>query len=504
MFTTVEKYYKKLYAFAFLGCIAVLPMSDTIALRNIFLAIMLLLIFLGLISSPGIRQDFSRGVKLIPLPVVLWISYLCIFPLWAQIPETAWTNLKGQWGESIVAWFVGFGAAALFAGSGLSLWRLGLASAFPILAHLLLAAFAYIGVFSSEYYGHTDLSGLLVEVMHWVRGEFKPDGRHHPISEGFLGIETQPGNIGYASSVAISIFVTLFFIGRRNSNISDMIKAATLIVLCFLSILIARTRGGLLFGLLMIVLVFIFESIVVESKSEKTTKSKLFDEGSLARNLIICAVTVTLGGLTYVGTKADPRWSTMVDKVKIGFSISDPIASLCHGISPEEELAIRNGLATKSSSYIQEVIDGVKGQDGGRVILMRAGIQLALNNPIGLDGSRQSYEQLIRAKCGDVPKLNFANAHNSWIDLALGMGWLGVILFLLMLVNFFRYSLTSVVKMRNSPFARLVGVLAAFWIIRGFFDSLYREHYLQMQALVIAYLYMAAVIHSRRGASAYK
>lgn len=504
MFRTVEKYYKKTYAFAFMGCIAVLPMSDTIALRNIFLAIMLLLIFSGLISSPGIRQDFTRGAKLIPLPVVLWISYLCVFPLWAQIPETAWANLKGQWGESIVAWFVGFGAAVLFAESRLSLWQLGLASVFPILVHLLLACFAYIGFFSSEYYGHADLGGLLVEVMHWVQGEFKPDGRHYPMRDGFLGIETQPGNIGYASSVAISIFTTLFLIGKRTSNISEMIKAAILVVLCFLSILIARTRGGLLFGILMIVLVSIFEGLVVKSQSEKDIKSKFFNESSPFRNLIICAVIFTLGGLTYLGTKADPRWSTMVDKVKIGFSIADPIASLCHGISPEEELAIRNRLAPKPPSYIQEVIDGVKGQDGGRVILMRAGIQLVLNNPFGLDGSRQSYEQLIRSECGGAPKLYFANAHNSWIDLALGLGGVGVILFLLMLFNFLRYSLTSIVKIDNNPCARLVGVLAAFWIIRGFFDSLYREHYLQMQGLVISYLYISAIIHFRRGAPAYK
>jgi hypothetical protein len=233
-------------------------------------------------------------------------------------------------------------------------------------------------------------------------------------------------------------------------------------------------------------------------------KTEFFGEDSLHRNLMICAVMLALGGLAYTGTKIDPRWATMVDKVKAGFFIADPIGSLCHGISQEEELAIRNRLATKSPSYIQEVIDGVKGQDGGRVILMRAGIQLVLNNPIGLDGSRQSYEQLIRAECGGVPTLNFANAHNSWIDIALGLGWAGAILFLLMLGNFFRYSLTLVGIKVNNPFIQLIGVLAVFWIIRGFFDSLYREHYLQMQGLAIAYLYMAAVIHSRRGASADK
>jgi hypothetical protein len=44
------------------------------------------------------------------------------------------------------------------------------------------------------------------------------------------------------------------------------------------------------------------------------------------------------------------------------------------------------------------------------------------------------------------------------------------------------------------PVVALLGVLATFWIIRGFFDALYREHYLQMQGLLMAYLYMASAM----------
>jgi hypothetical protein len=187
----------------------------------------------------------------------------------------------------------------------------------------------------------------------------------------------------------------------------------------------------------------------------------------------------------------------MVDKVKAGFSIADPISTLCNGLSPAEELAIRNRLVAKPPSYVQEVIEGVKGQDGGRVILMRAGIQLVLDNPIGLDGSRQSYERLISVKCNGTPLLHFANAHNSWIDLALALGWAGAILFLIMFLYFFRYSLMTACEMEFVPILAVLGVLAAFWIIRGFFDTIYREHYLQMQALVISYLYMVCSLKAK-------
>ena len=38
-----------------------------------------------------------------------------------------------------------------------------------------------------------------------------------------------------------------------------------------------------------------------------------------------------------------------------------------------------------------------------------------------------------------------------------------------------------------------LGLLSVFWFVRGFFDSLYREHYLEMQALLMIYIYFMAL-----------
>ena len=177
LFNTI---YKKIYAFAFLGCVAVLPMSDTIALRNIFLASMLFLIVYGVMFSFDIRKDFSRSIKLIPIPLILWVLYLCIFPLWAPMPTIAWENLRGQWGESIIAWTVGLGAAVVFRGDGPDLWDIGLASAFPLIIHLLLACLAYFGVFSVDYYGRQSLAGLFLEFTNWLSKDSITHQYFHP------------------------------------------------------------------------------------------------------------------------------------------------------------------------------------------------------------------------------------------------------------------------------------------------------------------------------------
>jgi len=494
MFLDIDKLYKSVYATAFLGCLAVLPMSDTIALRNILLVSMVLLIFGGIIFSSDIRHHFALSSKIIPIPLVLWVVYLFVFPFWAPIPEIAWENVRGQWGESVVAWIAGLGAAVILSGTGLSLWKLGFASAFPILVHLSLAGVSYLGLFSSDYYAHQNLSGLISEAISWTSGEFNPTWRYNPLDTGFRGIESQPGNIGYASSVAIGIFSILFLTARRTGNWKEMIIAFGLVGLCFLSILAARTRGGLIFGLLMIGLAAIFVNLSTKSISLRNPRSDFLGSVWSYRSSVVYLLIVIIGCLVYFGTKADPRWTTMVDKVQAGFSITDPIASLCNGLSHDEEFTIRYRLAAKSPTHVEEVIGGVKGQDGGRVILMRAGMQLVLENPLGLDGSRQSYERLIRVKCNGTPELNFANSHNSWIDLSLALGWTGGALFFTMLLYFIRYSLVIFGDEEYMPVIATLGLLAVFWLIRGLFDTLYREHYLQMQGLIISYLYMTIAL----------
>lgn len=138
---------------------------------------------------------------------------------------------------------------------------------------------------------------------------------------------------------------------------------------------------------------------------------------------------------------------------------------------------------------MDELIAGLKGQDGGRILLMRAGIELVLENPRGQDGSRGSYQKLIEKKCGHTPELAFAHLHQSWMDLALALGWIGAGLFAWLLLSFARTGWRAIDIGNVGGWGFALMLLTSFWFFRGFADSLYREHYLQMQAMLIAYLY---------------
>lgn len=179
----------------------------------------------------------------------------------------------------------------------------------------------------------------------------------------------------------------------------------------------------------------------------------------------------------------------MMDKVQLGLFLEKPLDILCEGLPSEVELQIRSGLAGQSPAYVDDVLEGLKGQDGGRLLLMRAGLDLMLDNPNGLDGSRQSYQKLMERKCGHTPRLHFAHSHQSWIDLSLALGWVGVLLFAGVMFYFMRQGWHSMENSNFVAFGTALFLLSAFWITRGMVDSVYREHYLQMQAVLLAYAY---------------
>ena len=496
MLENLNKYYQNTYFGAFLVCVAILPMSETIALRNILLVFMILLLSLGNLFSHEIRRDSIAAAKLLPLPLVLWLLYLCIFPLWAPRPDIAWANLRGQWGESIVAWVAGFGAVVILGRRGPGLLQLAYASAFPLFVHLVLAVLSFIGVFSPDFYQpytNWSMARLLAEIHIWVSGGFAGLQPYHPIDAGFHGIEVMSGNLGYPSSVAIALFVSQLLKNRNKEGIFAALACSAAIILLFLSLLIVRSRGGMAFGLFVVVLGVLWSGFLTVLQRGRLN-NKSVDRGHIARLVGLPLIAlVFLVGTGYQAMKVDPRWTQMADKIQAGFVVADPVSTLCRGLSPADEAAVRARISASDPTYADGIIDSIKDGDGGRVILMRAGFRLALENPLGLDGSRQSYERLMEVQCQQAPELNYSHSHNSWLDMSMAIGWIGVILFSSIFLKFFVSAVSSSNNAGGSDIYMALGLLSIFWFVRGFFDSLYREHYLEMQALLMIYIYFMAL-----------
>ena len=487
------KYYQNTYLFAFLTCIAVLPMSDTIALRNILLVLMLVLLIIGNIYSSQIRARTLKVVKVVPLPLVLWMVYLCLFPLWAPMQAVAWENLFGQWGESIIAWIVGFGAFIVLYNRGPGLISIGIASSFSLIVHLVLSALALMGFFSENFYQKRTLGGLVDEIYAWGHGDFTWMNFHNPLADGFNGVEVMHGNLGYASSLAIIIFSSALFKAYKDNNRSSILTCMSAIVLCFLSLFIIRSRGAIIFGLIFLIIALVLNYHIYKNNQLIPNNSGSGKSNFVKLSLLFFLVFLVLGIFGYKSIKNDYRWHSMMDKVVAGVQINDPFETLCNGLSSADELSIRNSLKDESQEYVDDVIFGLRRQDGGRILLMRVGIDFVLENPFGFDGSRHSYKNLMIDKCGHIPSLKFAHTHQSWMDLSLAIGWIGVALFGSIFINFAIFSIKSFRNSKNIDLLVVLLITSIFWFTRGFFDSLFREHYLEMQALVVSYIYIKLV-----------
>lgn len=477
------------YKFGLLAYVAVLPMSNTIALRNLLLLMLLSILIFAIVRRRNQSAiALSAALQQIPVVVMLWLGFLFLFPLWAVQHDVALENLKGQWIESVFAWIVGFGAVWLLGRNGPGLWSLALASMFSLVVHLLLVMAAWAGLLGSDFYLNPTIGSIGLELVRWFKTPATVTSGWQSFPIGFRGIEPMHGNLGYTASQAIALLAACFLVAWRDNQKGKMLGSLTAMAVCFLSILIASSRGAVFFGVLLLALAFLAYFIKI-SLSHHPLTGQQASSGRVLPGIATVSVIGLVLWVGYIVVAHDQRWHSMIDKIEIGFSIEEPLDLLCNGLTPEVEGRIRERFQSRLPAYTQDLIDGLKGQDGGRILLMRAGLKLMLENPWGLDGSRQSYQKLIEKKCGHRPALDFAHTHQSWIDLSLGLGWLGALLFGLLLFYFLYQAWGTSGQSMVLPWGAALYLISAFWVLRGFADSLYREHYLQMQALLLAYLF---------------
>jgi hypothetical protein len=480
--------FKNGYLWLFLFLFAIFPISNTIALRNVLLVFLTCAALLALIFNSGFYEHpLSSSLKRMPVPIIFWVGFLLLFPLWARDSTSAWHNLGGQWLEALLAGFVGYAAFHLRGIKGPGLLTLGFASAVPLLLHLLLCIAATQGLLNEPFYSDPTIATLLDSLLHPETFYANPRLTMQALMKGFRGIEPMHGNLGYPACQSICLFCASFVHALHSKNAKGQAASVVGIALCFLGILIAQSRGAILYAFLIMIVGFVLGKVrfggsgVADSSS---SKGRLGWRGSV----LGLSAALMLLSVTFQYVKHDSRWFSMADSVEVAYEIEDPFRVLCDGLSIDVQNGIRSRLASRDPKYVQAVIDGLN-SDGGRILIQRVAFQLMLENPVGLDGSRQSYRRLIQEKCGHEPAMPFAHSHNSWIDLALALGWVGLFTFAGLMLFFLYRGIIGMKSETNRPWAMALVLVSSFWILRGFVDSVYREHYLQMQFMLLMYLF---------------
>jgi hypothetical protein len=486
--------FQRIYYFLLLGFLSVLSVSGTIALRNI-LHLVLLILLAGYVIAQ-LRTDRSSVValaKAVPVPVILWCGYLLLFPAWAPDGDEAVANLigRGMWGESILTWILAWGSVLVLGFGRLGLWPLALVSAVPVFIHLTLLFLAWGGVLQPSFYEAPSLQQVATSLSAVAKDTSLIRDAFGKFPLGFRGIEPMHGNLGYPASQAMCLSLAIAFSAWRTGDNKGLIQAASLIAACFCSVVIAQSRAATYFGLLLVAVAFAVHlyakqltNVPPSPSTGSVSKSKAWRYRSvIALGIVLCLM------LFWKVFSTNQAWNAMGDKISIGLALDNPNRILCNGLSKPDEDLIRHRYADRSPEYVSGLIAGLDG-DGGRVLMARAGAELAFQYPSGLNGGRDAYQIRMQQSCGHIPVMDFSHAHNAWINMTLAVGYIGAILYATVFIAFARKARLFLTHKETQAAGMALLLLSIFWIFRGLVDAVYQEHYLQMQAFFMLSIWL--------------
>lgn len=474
----------------FLAYLAVLPVAGPIALRNVILALLTIQSLAVCIGKAAFHASgVLRAVAAIPLWLVLWGVFLFLFPLMAQHPGVAWREFGGQWGESLLAWLAAFVVVIRRGKPGSAdLWAVAAASAFYPVLYLVLFFCAWAGLFGHPPYiediSRNDFLALVARNaghLHW------PDWATLPW--GFRGFDPIHANLGATAVHAFVAAVALGVAGWKNQAPRRRAGLLFFAGVMFLIPFLANSRATVI----CLGAVFLLGLVLIAwlSGREDRTRNRLKNSAVLAVGVLL-ALTAAVAYQSY---ERDQRWRGLYEKAVIGFVIPDAMEVVCNGVGPKTRAIIQKRLAGLPAERVDEIVQAMSG-DGGRALVMRASMELVLEQPIGWDGSRAAYKQLIHERCGKAPAINFVHPHQGWIDIALALGWSGALLYFGMFAYLMRLAWAGLRDRQAAGWAWGLLLLCVFWLARGFFDSMYREHYLQMQAALMGFFWAGLLVRT--------
>lgn len=465
-------------SFLLLAYVGILPFAYTTALRNMVL--FCLCVSLTYLSIKEGRHLWSG--RTVSPAIQAWCIFLLCFPFWMDGPISLLGNLVGHWGQVVLAWGVGITSAVILKEHAPSYRWMISASLLVVALYFVQVALAMTGLYGLQVPNlilWPDMWRALQRLMsqgltHW--------GAMIPVP--FWGFDEMHGNLGFAGSQSIALLCAFAIGAWANRHIRSVGVALGLILLCLLSAVLISSRGALIFDFLIIGTALL---LLLWRRAGQPITEESKDRSSFGLVLLTAMVVATV--LTIKLVNHDERWRLMFDKFHAAWLVKDPISFMCKGLSEQEQTSILESLEISDSVQAEKITWGLKG-DGGRILLLRAGWALVKEHPWGIDGTRQSYQKAIERKCGSEPTHSFAHAHNGWLNLALSFGWLGGGLYAWLLLSLVYVSAQRISRGRGGVWAMSLFLLSFFWMIRGLADATYQDHFLQMQGVMLGYLYM--------------
>ncbi len=416
------------------------PVPGTISVRDISI---FLLFIIFVYSAFRTRPPCLKTKELSPPFVILavltaWILLEAFF----ISKETAWSlrEITGQWLISLLV----FVTAALSAVSAKEETFFKGGNIMTLFFFILLAHILYVDLYAIYIFARTSVLPI------WVAGLTGGKDKSSYLSHFLL----------------IMVCVEIYFRTRQKKGCLAINNSMLCLALfsTLISIYLEAVRNGTVAAVLIL---FAFIMLYF-----------LKNDRSLRKLALISSVIVLLlvfGYASSISPKSEQqyRWRTLLETVPLALDTQNNKAWLNPNKYPYPKL--KSGETVHGSNY-------------ERIAWIKEGIVLIMENPLGVGFGRNAFGHAIKRKY--APEyVTVAHSHSGIVDLAVGTGVPGLLLWVLFIGCLM---LRSIEKFRNkeSYYGLLLFFIAADFTMRSIVDSTLRDHMLQMFMFFAGLLYV--------------
>ncbi len=414
------------------------PIPHTVSARDLLLVATLGLF--GYLAWRARRRPQGWSAVRLPLALFLALSAWIVLVALAISGETAWSldEIRGQW---------------LKAGVALALGGL-LGATIQDNHRTLRLALTIVGAM------------LLLHVLYIVYQAFGGWPPRETLATRVAGLTGGPDKSNYLTNMLLYFLLAEIFVRlvshRRFLPVGNIVLAAMTAVALF-AVYVEAVRNGIA----ELAVVFGVAVILVLRASDR------------ARRRVVAGITLALVVIAltqgYLNIRKDERWRTFLETVPIALDIEN--RAWIDQALPQPRLA--NGQTVDWSNYM-------------RIARIRAGLSLMADYPLGVGFGRNAFGHAVEQKYG----LRTSHSHSGIIDLGVGAGIPGVVLWLAFLGTLLRLGYRGVRGSDNFP-ALLLLFLTTGYSFRMLVDSTIRDHMLQMFLFLAAFL--AVIVAGRLG-----
>lgn len=410
------------------------PVPHTISLRELLLVTCLgWFAYLARQRQSGLMR--WREIRP-PLGFYLLLSLWIVFVAIAISKETAWSleEIRGQWLKASLAFIAG------------GLFGVGMQNNQKMIRLALLLMISVL------------LLHVLV-IVYEALGGWPPQGTLRTRVDGLTG---GPDKGSYLSNILLCFLLAEAFIRlvfRQRFLPFGNFPLIALISVTFISVYAEAVRNGVAE-----LIVIIMMAAVLAMRLCDRTRRRI-----IASTLLVFIVVASVVG--YLSAREDQRWQTFLETVPLALDAENDIAWISEDM-PLPQLA--SGELVNWSNY-------------SRIARIRAGLSLIADHPWGVGFGRNAFGHAVEAKHG----IRTSHSHSGIIDLGIGIGVPGMVLWLAFLGTLWRVGYRGLHESHAFPAVVLL-LLTTGYGFRMLVDSTIRDHMLQMFLFLAAFLAVAA------------